>query len=333
MFDPARVLLHDLAVEQDGRVLRPLRVVRVLEEDDRDRALDALVLPLARGEHHHVRRARDRVHEDLRLPAEPVHVLVGLDHELRRREQHQDPGLRRAQARDLGLDVVVGRRVADARDDVRLPGAEPALEALDEVAAVAVVLIEDRDLGFRLRSPDVRAVHGPFGDVRRLVGDRPRILLAVAAERRAAGRDEELRHVLRVQVRAGRLVLLGAERVEDREDVLVLDEDARLADGLRRDVLVVEVLVVDLPLVHAAARVDVLEVGVQRPWRPTGTPGREPLSGAVPPMWIEVGVIPGSACVPPKATGIPSTRSAAVAMRRTRGTRTETECIAELLAD
>src|SRR5205823_5589204 len=54
----------------------------------------------------------------------------------------------------------------------------------------------------------------------------------------------------------------GAERVEDREDVLVLDEVARGADGLRRDVLVVDVLVVDLALVHAAARVHVLEVGV-----------------------------------------------------------------------
>ena len=35
-------------------------------------------------------------------------------------------------------------------------------------------------------------------------------------------------------------------------------------------------------------------------------PCATPVSGAVPPMWIDVGVIPGSEVVPPKATGIPS---------------------------
>jgi hypothetical protein len=75
----------------------------------------------------------------------------------------------------------------------------------------------------------------------------------VAAERRRARRREDLGHFHLVEVRADRLVVLGAERVEDREDILVLDEDPRLAHRFRREVLVVEVLVVDLPLVHAAA--------------------------------------------------------------------------------
>ena len=50
-------------------------------------------------------------------------------------------------------------------------------------------------------------------------------------------------------------------------------------------------------------------------------------------MWIDVEVIPGSEVVPPKATGMPSTRSAAVAMRKSRATWSKTECIAELLAE
>jgi hypothetical protein len=166
-----------------------------------------------------------------------------------------------------------------------------------------------------------------------LVGDRPRVLAVVPPERRAAGRGEELRHVFRVQVRADRLVLLGAQRVEDREDVLVLDEHTCLADGLGRDVPVVEVLVVDLALVHAAARVDVLEVGV----RALGEPRRKALRDAG--QGRRAADVdrrrrdPGSDVVPPKATGMPSTRSAAVAIKKEAATWSKTECIAELLAE
>ena len=51
-------------------------------------------------------------------------------------------------------------------------------------------------------------------------------------------------------------------RVEDREDVVLLDELSRQLHGLRRVVRVVEVDVVDLPAVDAAVSVDVLEVRV-----------------------------------------------------------------------
>ena len=59
----------------------------------------------------------------------------------------------------------------------------------------------------------------------------------------------------------GRERLLGADLVEHQEDLVLLDEAPGLLDGLRRVVGVVEVAVVDLPAVHAAVVVHVLEVG------------------------------------------------------------------------
>ena len=79
-------------------------------------------------------------------------------------------------------------------------------------------------------------------------------------DRRRAAADEELRHLALVQVVAHRERVLGADRVEDREDVVLLDELLREADRLRRVVLVVLDLVDDLAAVHAAVCVDVVEV-------------------------------------------------------------------------
>jgi len=56
--------------------------------------------------------------------------------------------------------------------------------------------------------------------------------------------------------------MLGADAVEDREHVVVLDELPCLLDGQRHRVLVVEVLVDDLSPVDAAVVVDVAEVRV-----------------------------------------------------------------------
>src|SRR6266542_107922 len=72
-----------------------------------------------------------------------------------------------------------------------------------------------------------------------------------------AARDEELRDADLVEVGARGDVLRRAERIEDREHMVLLDELARLLDGLGRVVRVVEVLVVDLAPVHLAG---VLEV-------------------------------------------------------------------------
>ena len=85
---------------------------------------------------------------------------------------------------------------------------------------------------------------------------------SVPNDRRARG-GEELRHLLRVQVVAHREVLLRPEAVEDREDLVLLDELAGRLHRLCRVVRVVDDRVDDLPAVHPTARVDVLEVRVR----------------------------------------------------------------------
>ncbi len=56
-----RVPLHDRPVQLHGRVRLPLRVGRILEEDDRDRPGHDLVLPALGGEEHDVRGRGDGV--------------------------------------------------------------------------------------------------------------------------------------------------------------------------------------------------------------------------------------------------------------------------------
>jgi hypothetical protein len=111
----------------------------------------------------------------------------------------------------FGLDVVVGGRVALARDDAARACAEPAPQAVDEVLAVVVVLEEDRDPAGRHRPPDVGPVHRALRDIGRLVRDRPRVLAVVAAHRRRAGGREQLRHLDLVQERPDGQVVLGSE--------------------------------------------------------------------------------------------------------------------------
>jgi hypothetical protein len=81
-------------------------------------------------------------------------------------------------------------------------------------------------------------------------------------ELRDAAADEELWHLLLVEVRADRQRVLRADAVEDREHPVLFHQLARELDRLRDVELVVEVLVGDLPPEHAAVRVDVLEVRI-----------------------------------------------------------------------
>ena len=263
--DVARVrpleVLHDRPVELDPAVIRPARVGRILEEDDRDRAVRLLLARSHGGEAHDVRGARDRVHVHLRPPPELAGVRVGLDRELRRREEHQGVHLRRLELRDLRLVVRVVDVVALGRDDQLALHAEAVAQPREEVLAVVVVLVEDADARLRRRLRDVAAVNRSLGAVVRLVADRPRPLLVVLAPGAGAACDEQLGDALSVQVRPRRLVLLGAEAVEDREDVVLLDELARLVDRLAWVVLVVLDEVGDLAVEDAAVGVDVTEVG------------------------------------------------------------------------
>ena len=135
--------------------------------------------------------------------------------------------------------------------DHLLPPRQTALQPEQQILAVAVVLestpTRAPGSGARGTCPKIA-----LGLVARLEADRVRVLGRVRAEGRVAGRGEELRHLHRVQVVARGEVLLGAERVEDREDVVLLDELPGLlrpcSPGCRRR----RERVVDLAAEHAA---------------------------------------------------------------------------------
>ena len=76
-----------------------------------------------------------------------------------------------------------------------------------------------------------------------------------------AGGDEQLRHLVVVQVALDRGVGRRAERIEQHQHLVLLDQLAHLFDGLRRAVAVVAADEVDLAAVDAALLVDHGEVG------------------------------------------------------------------------
>ena len=71
-----------------------------------------------------------------------------------------------------------------------------------------------------------------------------------------AGGDEQLRHLLRIHVFLDRRIRRRAERIEDEEDLVALDQLAGLLDRLRRAVGVVIADEVDLAAVDAAFGID-----------------------------------------------------------------------------
>ena len=182
-----------------------------------------------------------------------------LDRELRRREDHQRVGRRALQDGDLRRDVRVGELVRLLRDDARALGLDRVLEARDEVVAQVGVLVDHGDPRVLARLHERPAVDGTFAAIAREEAHRPRVLARLLELGRAVA-DEELGHLRLVQVGANRDVVVGADRVEDREHPVLLDELARQQNRLRRVVAVVVVAVVDLPPVHPAARVHVREV-------------------------------------------------------------------------
>ena len=145
-------------------------------------------------------------------------------------------------------------------DDLAGVLAETFLEAVDIVLAEVVVLHQHADLGVLDVGQDVLGVDDGLGVVVGLIAHRPRELLG-PAPLGGAGRDVELRHLLLVHVLLDRRVGGRAQRVEQAEHLVLLDELAHHLDRLGRAVAVVEGDEVDLAAVDAAGVVDALPVG------------------------------------------------------------------------
>ena len=156
-------------------------------------------------------------------------------------------------------------------DDLRLQLAEALFQPLDVVLAVVVVLGQDRDLGRLDVRLDPQAVQRPFADVVRDEPDRPWVLLVLAAPEDRARRQQGMRDVPLVQVRPDCQVRRRPERVENRKDVVLLDEAPCLRHRLGGVVPVVVVLPLDLASVNALVSVVPVEERSLSLWnRPVG---------------------------------------------------------------
>jgi hypothetical protein len=152
-------------------------------------------------------------------------------------------------------------------------------EPLEQVSPVVAVLVEHGDPRLRPVLDDVAAVDRALADEARQVAHRPRVAPVAAPDRARAGAAEDLGHLHRVEVATDGEVVLGADRVEDREDLVLLDELPGLVDRARGVVAVIAVEVADLAAVDTAVRIDVLEVrvraGADGPERGRGTAERD----------------------------------------------------------
>ena len=173
------------------------------------------------------------------------------------------------------VDLAAGRlHRADLRDDVLhghrvgLRGGEPVgaehlHEAGGEVGAEVVVLAEDAE---RLVRPRLLRVGGQrlgLDDVVGVVRERVRERAGLVPLRAARG-DEQVRHLVLVEVVDHRGVRGRAQAVDDREDLVLLDQLADHGRGGRRVVAVVLDDVLDAAAVDPAVVVDVVEVGLRR---------------------------------------------------------------------
>ncbi len=160
----------------------------------------------------------------------------------------------------------VGGLVGDFADDharCRL-GAEAVLETLEIVAARIVVLVEDSDFALGQVLQNVLCVDPALGLVGGLPTHRPREVLWIA-EFGGAGGDEELRHLLVIQVFLNGVVGWRAEALEDKQHFIAFHELTRLFHGLRRAEAVVIGNEVDLSPVDTALGVELPEKGVLGP--------------------------------------------------------------------
>src|SRR6266852_3378973 len=240
-------------------VILPLRIGRILQIGGRD---DGLRILKTDRLHHGADRGTDVVKKVQRLPANLVHLLDRLRREFRRGDIEEHIGVQRLQLDDVRIDGRLRDLEAFLDDDHRGGlGAETILQAFDIVLTVIVVLVEYGDLGVGHFLQNVLRINPGFALVVGLPAHGPWKILGVIPLGGAGG-DEQLRHLLGIHVLLDGRVRRRAQRVEDEQNLVALDQLARLLDRLRRAVAIVVADEVDLAAVDAAFGVDLLEVGI-----------------------------------------------------------------------
>ena len=196
-----------------------------------------------------------------RLPVEVVELGDGLRSLLGIGHQQQRVGAGVLQRDQLAVDRRVGGLEVLGVDDHRLGLVTQCCgQPVQHVLAEIVVLVEHGDPGVGFALQDMCGIERGLGLQVGLPAHRPGEVSRIV-EGGGTGGDEELRHLLLVEVAADRHVERRAQHVEHRGDLVALDQLAGILHHLGRRVAVVEADEVDLAAVDAALGVQSLEVG------------------------------------------------------------------------
>ncbi len=195
------------------------------------------------------------------MPVQLGDLLDRLSGKFRRRDVDEDIGIGALDLHHLGIHRWRRGLVGGFDHDqlVRLV-AQAFAQADDVVLAEVVVLIEHPDGLARMVLQDIGRVDPCFGLVVGLPTHGPGKVFRIVPLG-GAGRDEDLRHLLRVHVFLDRGIAWRAQRIEDQQHLVGLDELARLLHRLRRAVAVVIGDEVDLAAVDAALGIELVEIG------------------------------------------------------------------------
>jgi hypothetical protein len=174
-------------------------------------------------------------------------------------EQHVGAG--RLQLDDVGIDARLQNVKGFLGHDHRCGlVAQAFLHALEVILPEVIVLKQDGNLCAWLLLQKIFRVGAAFILVARGESHRPWEIRRVVPLRRPA-RDEQLRHLLGVQIFLDRGIRRRAQRVEDEENFVAFNQLPRLFDGLRRRVGVVVRNKPDLAAIDTAFSVDLPHIG------------------------------------------------------------------------
>ncbi len=250
------VVFDDLGVLGEGGIAG---ILQELRGDQPDRLLDP-----GRPDHAFDGAAR-LADEEERPPVELEGLADRQRGEFGRDERQEGVGARGFERDHLRIDLRIGELVARlGHDHAAGLGAQPLLQRLEVVLAEIVVLEEHGDPGIGLGLQDVLGIDPRLHLEAGVPGHRPGEILRIV-EAGGAGRDEELRHLLAVEVLLAGEVGRRAERAGLGQDADILDQLAARLDRLGRREAVVERGHLDLAAGDAALGVQHLEIGDLHP--------------------------------------------------------------------
>ena len=197
-----------------------------------------------------------------RLPVEFVDLPDRLRGEFCRHAGDQDIGVAGAQGYDLGIDRRIGDLVGYRPHQSFIPGAQYVAQTVDEILAEIVVLIQQRKFRIGLLSQRIFGEDLGFGSGTRREAHGPGIGLVVAPLV-PVHRQEQMRHLVCIDVFDHRRIRRGAEHRKQEGDIVAFDQLAGLFDGFRRVEGVVIIDEIDLAASDTALVVDHPEIGIR----------------------------------------------------------------------